>query len=500
MATEIDKRVVQMQFDNKDFEKNCQASLTTLEKLKMALNFDGAKGLDSMAKAANKIDLSNLSKGAEAVEVKFNAMNVAGMTAISELTKGVIGLGKKLWDMSFGLMKTGGMARTLKIEQARFQMAALAKNMKNIANDAEQQAALVERMVNAASEAVSGTAYGMDAAAAVTSQLMASGVMSSEVMLDHLKGIAGAAAMTGRSFEDIGNIFTTVASNGRLMTMQLRQFSAAGLNLSATLGQSLGKSEDEINEMVRKGQISFEQFSKALSDAFGDAASKADDTFSGVTTNIQAQIKRIGQIFTDPFVEHVVPFLKEVKAAIKRVKEVMDPLGKTFEMVFSKTMKDASKSLKEFNVTRIGGIVHGLENIFVSLVLIVKTLKEAFKELFPSKTADQLTDAAVQFEFFTRQLIPSKETLAGLKEILILLLSPLRMLFNLMVSLWRNAAKPLLLVITKLLGSFIKMAAALRPFTKKLAESLTSFEFLDSVLKILTATLAVVVSWLAYSG
>ena len=241
MATEIDKRVVEMQFDNKDFEKNCQASLTTLEKLKMALNFDGAKGLDTMSEAAKKVDFSNISKGAEAVQVKFSAMQVAGMTAISELTKGLLGLGKKIWNSSFGLMSSGGMARTLKIEQANFQMKALAKNIKGITDDTKAQAALVERMVNAASEAVSGTAYGMDAAAAVASQLMASGVSDSEEMLKHLSGIAGAAAMTGRSFEDIGNIFTTVASNGRLMTMQLRQFSAAGLNLSATLGQNLGK-------------------------------------------------------------------------------------------------------------------------------------------------------------------------------------------------------------------------------------------------------------------
>lgn len=495
MATEIDKRVVQMEFDNKDFERNCQASLTTLEKLKMALNFDGAKGLDSMAKAADKIDLSNLSKGAEAVSVKFSAMQVAGMTAISELTKGLMNFGKKVWDSSFGLMKTGGMARTLKIEQARFQMAALAKNMKGITEDAEAQAALVEKMVKAASESVSGTAYGMDAAAAVTSQLMASGVMNSETMLNHLRGIAGAAAMTGRSFEDIGNIFTTVASNGRLMTMQLRQFSAAGLNLSATLGQSLGKSEDEINEMVRKGEISFEQFSKALSDAFGDAATKADDTFSGVTTNIQAQIKRIGQIFTDPFVEHVVPFLKEVKSAIKRINEVMQPLGKTFEMVFSKTMKDASKTLSEVSMERIRGILHGIENIFAGLVAIIMTIGDALKTLFPPKTADELEGLAISFESFTRNLMPSKETLDGLRQVLILLFSPLRLIYNIFLSLWKNAIKPLLVVITKLLGSILRLGKALKPFTDKLVESLTNFKFLDSVLQLTALTIAVVIDW-----
>ncbi len=495
MATEIDKRVVQMEFDNKDFERNCQASLTTLEKLKMALNFDGAKGLDSMAKAADKIDLSSLSKGAEAISVKFSAMQVAGMTAISELTKGLMNFGKKVWDSSFGLMKTGGMARTLKIEQARFQMAALAKNMEGITENAEAQAALVEKMVNAASESVSGTAYGMDAAAAVTSQLMASGVTNAETMLKHLRGIAGAASMTGRSFEDIGNIFTTVASNGRLMTMQLRQFSAAGLNLSATLGQSLGKSEDEINEMVTKGEISFEQFSKALSDAFGDAATKADDTFSGVTTNIQAQIKRIGQIFTDPFVEHVVPFLKEVKAAIQRLNGVMQPLGKTFEIVFSNIIEKATQNMKNLNVTRLSGIIYGLENIFTTLVLIADAIRKAFMDLFPPKTVDQLTQVAMDFEMFTRQLLPTKETLEGIRQIFIPLFSILKMVFNIASSLWKNVAKPLLLTVTKFMGAIIRLGNALKPFNDRLIESLNQSKFFDNVLQILTATIIILVDW-----
>lgn len=497
MASEIDKRVVQMQFDNRDFEKNCQASLSTLEKLKMALNFDGAKGLDSMAKAANKIDLSNLSKGAEAVEVKFNAMNVAGMTAISELTKGFLGLGKTIWNSTFGLMKSGGMARTLKIEQAVFQMKALAKNIKGVGEEQAKVNALIDQMKDSIDRSVTGTAYGYDAAASVASQLMASGLTDSNIMYNHLRAIAGAAAMTGRSFEDIGNIFTTVASNGRLMTMQLRQFSAAGLNLSATLAQSLGKTEEEINEMVTKGKISFEDFSDALYKAFGEAAGHADDTFSGVTTNIQAQIKRIGQIFTDPFVEHAVPFLKEVKNAIRRLHAVVKPLGKTFELVFSTLTERAAKNLKNLEIGRLQSILYGIENIFASLFMLVDQVRQAFATLFPKKTLSELNQAATDFELFTRQLIPSKETLEGLKQTLIFVLSPLRMVFNILVSIWKNALKPLSLVLVKFLGAILRLGNALKPFTRKLVESLTSFKLLDSVLQIIAATIAIVVNSMA---
>ena len=47
MSKTVDERVVEMRFDNKQFEQNVQTSLSTLDKLKRSLNLDGAaKGLE----------------------------------------------------------------------------------------------------------------------------------------------------------------------------------------------------------------------------------------------------------------------------------------------------------------------------------------------------------------------------------------------------------------------------------------------------------------------
>jgi len=129
MSQEIDKRVVEMQFDNKQFEKNVQTSLGTIEKLKIALDFDGSKGLDDLSKAANNLDLSNVSKQIEQVQAKFSALQVVGYTMVQEITKHFISLGKNIWGATFGQIKSGGMSRALKIEQAEFKMRALARNM-----------------------------------------------------------------------------------------------------------------------------------------------------------------------------------------------------------------------------------------------------------------------------------------------------------------------------------------------------------------------------------
>ena len=97
MSNVVDQRVVEMRFDNKQFEANVAQSLTTLDKLKKSLNFNGAsKGLDEINTASKKVDLSGVSKAADTISAKFSAMQVAGVTAIANLTNSAINSGKRI--------------------------------------------------------------------------------------------------------------------------------------------------------------------------------------------------------------------------------------------------------------------------------------------------------------------------------------------------------------------------------------------------------------------
>ena len=490
MATEIDRRVVEMQFDNRDFEKNCKQSLSTLEKLKMALNFDGAKGLKDVGEAAKKVDLSNISKGAEKVQVSFSAMQIAGMTAISELTKSLMNFGKNIWNNTFGQIKKGGMARTLKIDQANFQMKALASNFEGLKDNAEGLAIFMRQMSDAIGDAVDGTAYGYDAAAAVASQLMASGLKNAEQMKTDLRAIAGAAAMTGRSYEDIGNIFTTVASNGRLMTMQLRQFSAAGLNMSSVLAKHFKTTEANINDMVTKGKVSYREFANAINEQFGEAAGEADKTWSGVTSNVKAQLSKIGQNFTDPFVNHLIPTLKELKEKIKDInKNAIAPLKTTWEMVVSKWSTRLGDWIKSIDAKRLRTISEAIENIFVSIIGIAESVRSAFREVFPAKTADQLQESAQAFLELSKNLIPTKETMEGLKTLFVALLTPARLAFNIFRSLTTGAAKPLGLALLRIVGAVLRLVQAFEPLINTLMKVVSESMIFDNIINFISNTL-----------
>lgn len=97
MSNSIDSKVVEMKFDNRDFEANVKNTMSTLDKLKDKLKFKGAEaGLTSIQKASDKIDFSGVSNGLDIASVKFSAFQVAGITAISNITNSLLGLGKNL--------------------------------------------------------------------------------------------------------------------------------------------------------------------------------------------------------------------------------------------------------------------------------------------------------------------------------------------------------------------------------------------------------------------
>lgn len=97
MSTTIDSRVVEMRFDNKNFENNVKTSMSTLDKLKQCLQLKGAsKGLENLDKTAKKVDMSPISKGIETVSLKFSALQVAGVTALANITNSAVNAGKRI--------------------------------------------------------------------------------------------------------------------------------------------------------------------------------------------------------------------------------------------------------------------------------------------------------------------------------------------------------------------------------------------------------------------
>ena len=109
MSTQVDNRIVEMQFDNRHFEKNVSTTMSTLDKLKQKLNFSGtAKGLENVNAAAKNVNMSGLGSAVETVSAKFSAMQVVGVTALANITNSAINAGKRIVSaLTIDPVKTG---------------------------------------------------------------------------------------------------------------------------------------------------------------------------------------------------------------------------------------------------------------------------------------------------------------------------------------------------------------------------------------------------------
>ena len=97
MSNTVDSRVLEMRFDNKQFEAGIATSMSTLEKLKSKLNLTASsKSLQGLGDAAKKVDMSGLSKGVDSIHTKFSALQVVGVTALANITNSAINAGKRI--------------------------------------------------------------------------------------------------------------------------------------------------------------------------------------------------------------------------------------------------------------------------------------------------------------------------------------------------------------------------------------------------------------------
>ena len=134
MSTTIDQKVVEMRFNNQQFEKNAQTSLNTLEKLKRSLDLRGAsKGLESLNSAAKNNNIGVLGQAAEQVGVKFSAMQVIGTTALVNLTNSAMMAGKRIVKaLTIDPVKTGFQEYELKMGSIQTIMASTGESLETV--------------------------------------------------------------------------------------------------------------------------------------------------------------------------------------------------------------------------------------------------------------------------------------------------------------------------------------------------------------------------------
>lgn len=417
MSNVIDQRIVEMKFDNQNFEKNVQTSRNTLKNLKNDLNLqDSAKSLSALTTAASNVDLSSLTTAAEMVTNRFSTMGIVTATIISNLTNTAVNAVKRIGSSIIQMSYSGGLSRAMNIEKAKFQLEGLKIAWEDISGDLAY--------------AVDNTAYSMDAAATAASQLAATGIKIGNVakevetiddagvkttktidsMALSLRAISGVAAQTSSDYESVAHIFSTIAGNGKVMGMQLTQLSSYGLNAAADLAQAMGTTEANVREMVSKGKITYEKFAEVMFDKYAEHAVKANETLTGVMANTKSALSRIGAEFVQPIIENngpLVNLMETIRLKINAIKKEITGSGHASEL-FTTNVISALNAIREWvaelDFKKYSGLFNNIFgtgiNVVKAIISYLRVMKEAFQNVFPAKSIMQINKVSYAFRKF----------------------------------------------------------------------------------------------------
>lgn len=99
MSKQVDERVVEMRFDNSQFESNVKTTMSTLDKLKAALKFPTkTDGLSSLAKGASNVTsgINTTNAAVTTLKASFSALQIMGVTALANITNSAVNAGKQV--------------------------------------------------------------------------------------------------------------------------------------------------------------------------------------------------------------------------------------------------------------------------------------------------------------------------------------------------------------------------------------------------------------------
>ena len=256
MSREVDQRVVEMQFNNADFEKNTRKSIQSIDRLMEKLQFKGAeKGFEKLDAAAEKVDFDTMARSLDGLESKFSALNIIATTALVNITNKVVDAGEK-------------MVKSLSLDQVASgwdKYVSKTGNVQTIMNATGKSIDQVNGYLNKLMWYSDETSFSFDEMTSAISQMTASGG-DIEKMVTMVMGIANATADAGKSgfaFQSTIRNLTQSYSAGYLQLMDWRSLNLMGTATKA-LKQELIDTAVELGTL-KEGEVTVASFEDTLS-------------------------------------------------------------------------------------------------------------------------------------------------------------------------------------------------------------------------------------------
>lgn len=444
MSTTIDERVVEMRFDNKQFEQNIQTSLSSLDKLKKSLNLEGAaKGLETVNDAANKCsgNMSPLSNAVETVRVRFSALEVMAITALQNITNSALAAGKNLVSaFTIDPIKTG-------FEEYETQINAVQTILANTSS----KGTTLDQVNNALDELnhyADMTIYNFTEMTRNIGTFTAAGV-DLDTSVAAIKGIANLAAVSGSNSQQASTAMYQLSQALAAGTVKLQDWNSvvnAGMGgqvfqdaLKETAKvhgiaiDEMIKDEGSFRETLGKGWLTSDILTETLAKFTGDLNEDQLRTM-GYTDDQIKSIMEMGKTANDAATKvktftQLFDTLKEAAQSgwtqsweiivgdFEEAKELLTEVSDTFSAVINASADARNKMLQDWK--DLGGrtmMIEAVKNVFEGLVSVAKPVREAFNEIFPPMTGKQLAEITERIRDLTAKFKMGEESSKNLKN------------------------------------------------------------------------------------
>ena len=448
MSKTIDSRVLDMRFENRQFEAGVQTSINTLDKLKKSLNISssekGISGIGTAATSANS-EFMTLASGIDAVRNRFSALQIIGVTTLANLTTSAVNYGKRLADsLTIEPIRTGLTEYETKINSIQTIMS-------NTANKGVTMKD-VTRVLDELNTYADKTIYNFAEMTRNIGTFTAAGV-GLEESANAIQGIANLAAASGSSSQQASTAMYQLSQALATGTVKLMDW-----NSVVNAGMGGQKFQEALKATAREHGIAVDQIIKK-NGSFRDSLQEGWLSADILNQTLRKFTVKGAKEYSKSMVESGKWTKKQADALIKEAQAMEDAATKvkTFTQLLS-TLKEAAQSgwaqsweiiIGDFEEAKIvftavsesiGGIIgkqaefrnnllqgwkdlggrsaviEGFANIFKAVLSVVTPVKEAFREIIPATTAKHLYALSVGFKNLTSNLILSEENSDRLKR------------------------------------------------------------------------------------
>ena len=541
MGKEVDQRVVEMRFDNKQFEENAKTSMSTLDKLKKSLRLDGAtKGLENVDAAAKKVDMKGLSGAVETVRVKFSALEVMGVTALANITNSAINAGKRIVSaLTIDPIKTGFQEYETQINAVQTILANTESKGSTIDD--------VNKALDELNKYADLTIYNFTEMTRNIGTFTAAGV-DLETSTNAIKGIANLAAISGSTSQQASTAMYQLSqalASGTVKLMDWNSVVNAGMGgqvfqdaLKETARvhgiaiDDMIESEGSFRETLKSGWLTSEVLTETLqkftltTEGLTEEQIKANREMlkaKGYTEEQIDEIFKLGKTATDAATKvktftQLWDVLKEAAQSgwaqtwklligdFEQAKALFTPISESLTNIINK-MSDARNKIlegaleKSFNGRWL--IIDSFKNAGTSLLQVFNAIKSAWQDVFPPKSIEERSESLFNIiaalHKFSEKLIMTGETAENVRRTFAGLFSILHIISTLVGGPIKIAFK----IFTKILGAFgldiwdvtAAVGDAIVKFDKWLDKTLDFTKAFEKIVPYVKKAISVIKEW-----